>query len=76
MKQRIAIVGAGLAGLSAAYKLRHQPALEITIFEARARVGGRVHSININNQAIDMGGFIIYPWYTTYHQPQHEQLIL
>jgi monoamine oxidase len=42
--QRIIILGAGLAGLSAAYRLT-QAGHDVTIFEARTRAGGRVHTL-------------------------------
>jgi protoporphyrinogen oxidase len=43
MRHHIAIIGAGLTGLSAAYHLlEREPNLRITIFESEARVGGRV----------------------------------
>src|SRR2546428_8055887 len=38
--QRVAIIGAGLAGLSAAYELRDR--VSVTIFERENRPGGRV----------------------------------
>ncbi len=41
--KRIIIIGAGLAGLSAGYELAHV-GHEVTILEARNRVGGRVHT--------------------------------
>lgn len=47
---RTAVLGAGLAGLAAATQLAHA-GHEVTVFEARDRVGGRVWS-----QAIDAGG--------------------
>jgi monoamine oxidase len=40
---RVAIVGAGLAGLTAAYRL-HQAGVRSTVFEARDRAGGRCWS--------------------------------
>ncbi len=40
---RVAIVGGGLAGLAAAWALSDFP-LEVTLFEARKRVGGRASS--------------------------------
>jgi len=43
MKQ-IAIIGAGLSGLYAAYLLKEHYAL--TLFEARDRLGGRIHSVD------------------------------
>lgn len=39
---RVAVVGAGAAGLAAALRLRLAPTLEISVLEARDRVGGRV----------------------------------
>jgi monoamine oxidase len=42
-KRQIAIVGGGLAGLAAAYELR-SVGYQVTVFEARAKVGGRVLS--------------------------------
>src|SRR5688500_9204506 len=39
--KRVIIVGAGLAGLSAAYELT-QTGHDVTVFEARTRPGGRV----------------------------------
>jgi monoamine oxidase len=43
--ERVAIVGAGLAGLSAARELaRHD--IEVVILEARDRIGGRAHTLH------------------------------
>ncbi|WP_032112600.1 flavin monoamine oxidase family protein [Candidatus Paracaedibacter symbiosus] len=47
-KPIIAIVGAGLAGLTTAYYLRKK-GYEVDVFEARNRVGGRVQSVFIEN---------------------------
>lgn len=41
---RVAILGTGLAGMSAAYELR-KAGYEVTILEANDRVGGRVHTV-------------------------------
>ncbi len=58
--KKIAIIGAGLAGLTAAYRL-FQQGIHCDIFEARNRVGGRVHSAQIKNyqgdfSVIEFGG--------------------
>ncbi len=41
--ERVAVVGAGLAGATAAALLAER-GVQVTVFEARDRVGGRVHS--------------------------------
>ena len=38
---KVIVIGAGIAGLSAAYHLR-QAGIEATVLEARDRIGGRV----------------------------------
>jgi monoamine oxidase len=43
---KIAIVGGGIAGLSAGYYL-HKKGLKATIYEADKRVGGRIKSVNV-----------------------------
>ncbi len=41
--KRVAVIGAGLAGLVAAYELT-QAGHDVSILEARARAGGRVNA--------------------------------
>jgi monoamine oxidase len=49
----IAVIGAGLAGLSAAKKLRDSyPSFSVRVLEAGARVGGRAHTVVEN---LEMG---------------------
>jgi monoamine oxidase len=58
---RAAVVGAGLAGLSAADELRRAGA-EVVVLEARDRVGGRVWSRRLPNGAVvEMGAEFILP---------------
>lgn len=45
---RVAIIGAGFSGLSAAYELK-QKGVIVDVYEARLRVGGRVHSAWMDN---------------------------
>ncbi|GAA4783136.1 flavin monoamine oxidase family protein [Microbacterium gilvum] len=42
--ERVAVIGAGMAGAAAARRLV-DAGLDVTVFEARDRVGGRIHSV-------------------------------
>lgn len=53
---KIAIVGAGIAGLGAARALAG--AHDVTLFEAAARPGGHAYTVDVGGTAIDMG-FIV-----------------
>lgn len=52
---KVVIIGAGLSGLTAAYRL-HQQGIDVSVYEARSRVGGRVLSAKIKDQVIELGG--------------------
>lgn len=57
---QILIIGAGLAGLTAAVELRRR-GLDVLVLEARDRVGGRVHSVPLGNGcSIDRGAQWIF----------------
>jgi monoamine oxidase len=52
----VIVAGAGLAGLTAAYRLT-QAGHSVTVLEARDRVGGRVRSVTLENGAVgELGG--------------------
>ena len=52
----VTIIGAGMAGLSAALDL-HRAGWQVTVLEARDRVGGRVHTVRtFSNGLIAEGG--------------------
>ena len=62
MKKKIAVIGSGIAGLSAAYFLQNQ--FDVTLFEKNHYLGGHANTQEVkdskqNNIAIDTG-FIVY----------------
>jgi predicted NAD/FAD-binding protein len=61
MSGRIAIVGTGIAGMTAAYLLSRRH--DITVFEANDYIGGHAHTVNVEDPQGTMGvdtGFIVY----------------
>lgn len=53
---RIAIIGAGLAGLTCAWQIHQEdPAAEVELFEATDRVGGKLHTVPFDSGPTDMG---------------------
>jgi monoamine oxidase len=56
----VTVIGAGLAGLSAAYDL-HRAGWRVTVLEARPRLGGRVYSVRsfLHGQVAEGGGEFI-----------------
>jgi phytoene dehydrogenase-like protein len=59
MKKRVVIVGGGIAGLSAAYRLAEQ-GIVVTLIEARQRLGGRIHTIHEKNLPIELGAEFLH----------------
>ncbi|HEX6629797.1 MAG TPA: FAD-dependent oxidoreductase, partial [Gemmatimonadaceae bacterium] len=57
----VVVVGAGIAGLTAAYRLR-QSGVPVRVFEAQNRVGGRMYSLRghfPDGQVVELGGELI-----------------
>ena len=52
---RIIVIGAGIAGLTAAYRL-HQKGYAVDVYEARSRVVGRILSAYVNGVIAELGG--------------------
>ncbi len=48
LKPRVVVIGAGFSGLASAYELK-QAGFDVTVLEARNRIGGRVFSANAAN---------------------------
>ena len=55
------VIGAGFAGLAAADALARE-GIDVTVFEVRDRVGGRVHSQRLDNGAVvELGAEFVLP---------------
>lgn len=63
---KVVVVGGGLSGLSAAVWLRTQGGVDVTVVEARRRVGGRVMTVE---SASEVGGR--FDLGATWHWPDH-----
>ncbi len=55
---RVAIIGAGAAGLAAAVALRERRIHTIVVFEREPRVGGQCLSVDIDDRAYDLGASV------------------
>lgn len=54
-KCQVLIIGAGMAGLSAAHHLVQNGLTDFKILEARSRIGGRIISIEMSKKKVRMG---------------------
>jgi protoporphyrinogen oxidase len=57
---RVAVIGAGPAGLTAAYQLA-KAGVEVEVFEASDSVGGLARSFTLWDQTVDLGRTGFFP---------------
>jgi monoamine oxidase len=66
MRHDVVVLGAGLAGLSAARDLMHGGA-DVIVLEARNRAGGRVEQTRLaDERLVQLGGEVVGPFHTAY----------
>lgn len=54
MNHAVTVIGAGLSGLTVAYRLL-QKGIDVHVYEARPRVGGRILTANLNDTIVELG---------------------
>ncbi|MEE2820722.1 MAG: FAD-dependent oxidoreductase [Pseudomonadota bacterium] len=63
-KPRVAIVGSGIAGLTAAYHLQND--VDVTVFEQNDWIGGHTHTVDVTldgqTYAVDTGFIVFNEW--------------
>ncbi len=66
VETEVAVVGAGIAGLTAASVLS-RAGIDVVVLEARDRVGGRVWNTEIGGEANELGGQWVAPYQSALH---------
>ncbi len=57
--RRVIVVGAGIAGLTVA-RLMRAADIEVVVLEARERIGGRIHTLDLAGAPVDLGAAWIH----------------
>ena len=57
----VVVVGAGLSGLTTAYRLVRQGIDRVVVLEAKDRVGGRTLTTTVDGTVLDAGATIVAP---------------
>ena len=67
----VVIIGAGAAGIAAAHHLlQHNRNLKVVMVEARDRIGGRIHTVQLGGHSVDAGA----TWLHHFHRNHLSQL--
>ena len=57
--ERVVVIGAGISGLTIANALTHA-GVQTVVLEARDRIGGRLHTVDLAGSPVDLGGSWIH----------------
>ncbi len=58
--RNVVVIGAGIAGLAAAYELgRRDPAARVTVLESADRAGGKLRAVDVAGHRLDMGAEMV-----------------
>jgi predicted NAD/FAD-binding protein len=58
-KQKVLVVGCGVAGIAVAWHLNNDPSIDVTVFEADSKIGGHANTITVDGVKVDTG-FMVY----------------
>jgi hypothetical protein len=56
---KIAIIGSGISGISAAYELKKRGHKDVVVFEKDQRIGGKCSTIDIEGKNYEMGAMVV-----------------
>ncbi len=59
IERPVIVVGAGVAGLAAARAL-HDAGRDVVVLEARDRIGGRIHTLDVGGAPVDAGAMFLH----------------
>lgn len=51
----VVVVGGGITGLVAAFRLSQQPGLDVTLLEARKEIGGKINTVTLDGVSVELG---------------------